>query len=328
VTLVVQKAGGSISTVLPMSARIANAFVAIPGYLRKIFWPADLAVLYPHPGFWPATTVTIAVVFFILVTVTVVTQFRTRPGLAIGWSWFVIMLLPVLGFVHIGLHYMADRYTYLPILGLQLMVLSLFTKNSGALSVAAAVVVLAGCVVQTWHQLGVWKNSFTLFDHALAVTRNNYLAYNNRGLFFDRAGRLDEAIADYKQSLAISPYYASASNNLGQALTERGRPRDGIELFRAALEANPNLLAAHNNLGNALADDGQPAQALPHYDFVLAREPWNFYALSNSGIALSMLGRYDEAIARLQKAVQLAPSNEGVQRNLAKARAMREQAGP
>ena len=175
VTLVVQKAGGSISTVLPMSARIANAFVAISGYLRKIFWPADLAVLYPHPGFWPATTVAIAVVFFILVTVIVVMQFRKRPGLTIGWFWFVIMLLPVLGFVHIGLHYMADRYTYLPILGLQLMVLSLFTKNSGALSVAAAVVVLGGCAVQTWNQLGVWKNSFTLFDHALAVTRNNIL---------------------------------------------------------------------------------------------------------------------------------------------------------
>jgi hypothetical protein len=262
VTLVVQQAGGSISTVLPMPARIANAFVAIPGYLRKIFRPADLAVLYPHPGFWPATTVTIAVVFFILVTVTVVMQFRARPWLAIGWSWFVIMLLPVLGFVHIGLRYMADRYTYLPILGLQLVVLSFFTKNSGALSVAAAVVVLAGCAVQTWNQLGVWKNSFTLFDHALAVTRNNYLAYNARGLFFDRAGRLDEAIADYKRSLAISPHFASASNNLGQALTERGRRRDGIELFRAALEANPNLLAAHNNLGNALADDGKPAPSI------------------------------------------------------------------
>src|SRR6266481_5077309 len=216
VTLVVQQAGGSISTVLPMPARIANAFVAIPGYLRKIFWPADLAVLYPHPGFGPATTDTIAVVFFILVTVTVVMQFRARPWLAIGWSWFVIMLLPVLGFVHIGLHHMADRYTYLPILGLQVVVLSLFTKNSGALSVAAAVVVLAGCAVQTWNQLGVWKNSFTLFDHALAVTRNNYLAYNNRGLFFDRAGRLDEAMADYRQALTIKADYAEANNNLGQ----------------------------------------------------------------------------------------------------------------
>jgi len=99
-------------------------------------------------------------------------------------------------------------------------------------------------------------------------------------------------------------------------------------LFRAALDANPNLLTAHNNLGNALADDGRPAEALPHYDFVLAREPWNVSALSNSGISLSMLGRYPEAIARLQKAVQLAPDNLNAQRNLAKARAMTEQAGP
>ena len=99
-------------------------------------------------------------------------------------------------------------------------------------------------------------------------------------------------------------------------------------MFRAALEANPNLVAAHNNLGNALADDGKPAEALPHYDFVLGREPWNANALSNSGIALSMLGRYPEAIARLQKAVQLAPNNLNAQRNLAKARSLMEQAGP
>jgi protein O-mannosyl-transferase len=328
ITLLVQRAGGSISTVLPLSARIANAFVAVLGYLKKFIWPVDLSVLYPHPGFWPATTVAIAVLLFVIATGTVAFQFRAQPSLAVGWCWFVLMLVPVLGLVHIGLHYMADRYTYLPILGIQLAVLPVLGKNSGAISVVAAVVVLAGCVVQTWNQLGVWNNSFTLFNHAVAVTQNNYLAYNNRGLSFDRAGRLDQAIADYKQSLAIKPDYPEANNNLGQALTQRGQPRDGLELFRAALEANPNLLSAHNNLGNALADDGKPAEALAHYDFVLTREPSDFNALNNSGIALSMLGRYAQAIERLEKAVQLAPDNVSAQRNLAKARAMMQQAGP
>jgi len=326
ITFFVQRAGGSISTVLPLWARIANSFVAILGYLRKFVWPIDLAVLYPHPGYWPTVTVIVAVLIVLLVTAIVVFQFRAQPALTIGWFWFLVMLLPVVGLVHIGLHYMADRYTYLPILGLQLALFPLFAKNSGAVSVIAAIGILGSCVVQTWNQLGVWKNSFTLFDHALAVTRNNYLAYNNRGLALDRAGRLDEAIADYKHCLAINPHYAEASNNLGQALTQRGRPRDGLGLFRAALLADPNLLSAQNNLGNALADDGKPAEALPHYEFVLSREPWNVDALNNSGIALSMLGRYDEAIARLRKAVQLAPSNSSAQRNLAKARAMKEQA--
>jgi protein O-mannosyl-transferase len=328
ITLVVQHAGGSISAVLPLPARSANAFVAILGYLEKFVWPNDLAVLYPHPGFWPATTVAAAVLFVILVPLGVLSQFRERPWLAIGWFWFVIMLLPVLGLVHIGLHYMADRYTYLPILGLQLAFLPIFAKLPRPVFVLVAVAVLSACVLRTWGQLGVWKNSFTLFDHALAVTRNNYVAYNNRRLFLYRAGRLDEAIADYKRALAINPHYAEANNNLGQALTERGRPRDGLAMFRAALDANPTLLAARNNLGNALADDGKPGEALPHYDFVLAREPRNVSALSNSGIALSMMGRYAEAIARLQKAVQLAPDNLNAQRNLAKARAMLEQAGP
>jgi protein O-mannosyl-transferase len=326
ITFSVQRAGGSISTVLPLWGRIANSCVAILGYLRKFVWPIDLAVLYPHPGYWPVTTVGIAVLFVVIATALVVLQFRARPALAIGWFWFVVMLFPVLGFVHIGLHYMADRYTYLPILGLQLALFPFLPKSSLVVSVIAAISILGSCVVQTWNQLGVWKNSFNLFDHALAVTRNNYVAYNNRGLALDRAGRLDEAIADYKHSLAINPHYAEASNNLGQALTQRGRPRNGLNLFRAALDADPNLLSAHNNLGNALADDGKAAEALPHYDFVLMREPWNIDALNNSGIALSMLGRYDEAIARLQKAVQLAPSNSSAQRNLAKARAMKEQA--
>jgi protein O-mannosyl-transferase len=302
--------------------------VAVVDYVEKFIFPNDLAVLYPHPGFWPATTVVTSIMLFVLVTAAALSQFRVRPWLSIGWFWFLILLLPVLGFVQIGLHYMADRYTYLPILGLQLALIPFFTKSSRPVFAFAAVAVLSACVLQTWSQLGVWKNSFTLFNHALAVTRNNYLAYNNRGLFFDRTGRLDEALADYKQSLAINPHYAEANNNLGQALMERGRPHDGLAMFRAALEANPNLLAAHNNLGNALADDGKPAEALPHYDFVLAREPWNVSALSNSGIALSMMGRYPEAIARLQKAVQLAPDNLNAQRNLAKARAMMEQAGP
>jgi tetratricopeptide (TPR) repeat protein len=327
ITLAVQYAGGSISAVLPLRARIANGFVAVAGYLEKFVWPNDLAVLYPHPGFWPATTVVTSILLFLLVTAATLFQFRARPWLAIGWFWFFIMLLPVLGFVQIGLHYMADRYTYLPILGLQLALLPAFAKSPRPVFALAAAAVLSACVLRTWGQLGVWKNSFTLFDHALSVTHNNYLAYNNRGLFFDRAGRLDEAIADYRQSLAINPHYAEANNNLGQALTERGRPRDGLAMFRAALDANPALLAAHNNLGNALADDGKPAEALSHYDFVLAREPWNVGALSNSGIALSMMGRYPEAIARLQKAMQLAPDNLNAQRNLAKARAMMEQAG-
>ena len=328
ITLAVQHAGGSISAMLPLRPRIANAFVAVVGYLEKFVWPNDLAVLYPHPGFWPATTVAAAILVFVLVTTAALSQFRERPCLAIGWSWFVIMLLPVLGFVQIGLHYMADRYTYLPILGLQLALLPFFAKGFRPILAVAAVAVLSACALRTWSQLGIWKNSFTLFDHALAITHDNYLAYNNRGLFFDRAGRLDEAMADYKQALAINPHYAEANNNLGQALTEGGRPRDGLAMFRAALDARPDLLAAHNNLGNALADDSKPVEALPHYDFVLAREPWNVSALSNSGIALSMLGRYTEAIARLEKAVQFAPDNPNAQRNLAKARSMMEQAAP
>ena len=149
ITLTVQHAGGSISRVLPLRARIANAFVAVLGYLEKFVWPNDLAVLYPHPGFWPATTIVASVLLFVLLTAAALSQFRHRPWLAIGWFWFLIMLLPVLGFVQVGLHYMADRYTYLPILGLQLALLPAFAKSRRLVFVLAAVAVLSACVVRT-----------------------------------------------------------------------------------------------------------------------------------------------------------------------------------
>jgi tetratricopeptide (TPR) repeat protein len=327
VTLFVQRAGGAVAIVLPLRARLANAAVATLAYVNKFVWPQDLAVLYPHPGFWPSATVALALLFVIGTSVLALFQARRRPWLTVGWFWFLIMLLPVIGLVQVGLQFMADRYTYLPILGLHLALVCTaqeFTKSRTArraLAIAATAALLA-CAAQTWRQLGVWENSLTLFDHALALTKNNYLAFNNRGLYFARVGANKQAIADYQGALAINPHFAPANNNLGEALAEKGRPRDGIFYFRAALESDPGLLAAQDNLGNALADSGEPEEALQHYDFVLRRDPTNVAALSNSGIAFAMLRRFSEALCRLEEAVRQAPDDAGVLRNLARTRAM------
>jgi tetratricopeptide (TPR) repeat protein len=321
VTFLVQKGGGSVSMALTLEARLANAAVAVARYLGKFFWPADLAVLYPHPGSWPARTVVACAILLLALSAVAWGQRRRRPWIGIGWLWFLGTLVPVAGIVQVGLQSMADRYTYLPIIGVQIALL--WTLRDVALSLGARRVwigigglTLLGCSMLTWRQLGVWKNSFTLFDHAIAVTRNNYLAHDNRGLFLFKAGRIDEALADYRRALAINPAYLNANNNLGHALAGQGRPAEAVPLYEVALRANPNHLEVRNNLANSLSDVGRLPEAMEHYEFVLARDPNHANALNGSAVALAMQNRLPEAKARLEHSVRIAPENPSAHNNL------------
>ena len=329
VTYRVQAAGGSVSSALSLDARLANAVVAVVRYVGKFFWPADLAVLYPHPGTWPVAGVVTCAVIVAALTALAAWQFHSRPWLAVGWLWFLGMLVPVIGLVQVGLQSMADRYTYLPMLGVTLALVWTVRElmpSPGArrwLGVAAALA-LAGCAVQTWRQLGVWQNSFTLFDQAIAVTKDNYLAHDNRGLFLFKAGQFDEAMADYRRALAINPGYVNANNNLGHALAERGRPAEAIPFYRTALKSAPGRLEleVRNNLANALSDLNQLTEAMEHYEFVLARQPDHANALNGSAVALAMQNRLPEARARLERSLRIAPENPSAHNNLGNVCAM------
>lgn len=321
VTYVVQKGGGSVSVALSLPLRIANAFVAVARYLGKLVWPTDLAVLYPHPGTWPAPAVAGSAGLVAAIVVLAMWQLRRRPWIAVGAGWFLGMLVPVIGLVQVGLQSMADRYTYLPILGVQFAVLwtlreafaSPAARRALALAGGAALVAWA---VQTRDQIGVWRNSFTLFDHAIAVTSGNYLAHDNRGLHLFHAGRVDEAMADYRRALAIHPQYMNANNNLGYALAQTGHPAEAIVSYRAALRAMPGHLEVQNNLANALADVGELAEAMEHYAFVLERRPNHVNALNGSAVALAMQNRLPEARARLEQSLRVAPDNPSALNNL------------
>jgi len=321
ITYRVQKAGGSVTEALDFSARIANAFVALVRYLGKFVCPFDLAVLYPHPGHWPTAKVAAAVGIVAGLTALAWWQRRRRPWVAVGWLWFLGTLVPVIGLVQVGLQSMADRYTYLPMLGVQIAVLWTLTEfvttpvaRRNAAVVAATV--LLGWAARTWNQLGVWRNSGTLFTHAIAVTTDNYVAYDNRGLYLYQHGRVDEALADYRRALAIDPRYMNANNNLGHALAEAGRPADGLPFYRAALAAAPTHLEVRNNLANALSDLGQLDEAMLHYDYVLARQPEHANALNGSAVVLAMRGQPKEAKARLEHALRIAPDNASAHNNL------------
>jgi tetratricopeptide (TPR) repeat protein len=321
VTYFVQKGGGSVSETVSVTARLANAVVAVVRYLGKFAWPTDLAVLYPHPGEWPARKVIACLVIVIALSVFAVWQSRRRPWIAIGWLWFLGTLVPVIGIVQVGLQSMADRYTYIPMLGVQLAVL--WTLRELVIAPAArrlwgivAIVALMACAMRTWNQLGVWQNSFTLFDHAIAVTEKNYVAHDNRGLFQFKAGKVTEGIADYQRALAINPSYLNANNNLGYALAQSGRPAEAIPAYRAALAADPSHLEVRNNLANALSDLGQLAEAMEHYEFVLSRRPDHVNALNGSAVAFAMQNRLAEAKARFEHSLRIAPNNPSAHNNL------------
>ena len=321
VTYHVQRGSGAVTDALSVGERVANAVVAVPRYLGKFLLPVDLAVLYPHPGHWPAGRVAFSVLGLVVLTAIAAWQVRRRPWIAVGWLWFIGMLVPVIGLVQVGLQSMADRYTYLPILGVQLA--ALWTLRDLVVAPAARVawamaggLVLGVLAVATLRQIKVWENSFTLFDRAIAVTTANYLAHDNRGMYLYKAGRTDEALADYRSALAINATYMNANNNLGYALAEAGRAADAVPYYRAALKAQPNHLEVRNNLANALSDLGQLAEATEHFDFVLARAPDHINALNGSAVVLAMQNHPAEAKARLEHSLRLAPDNPSAHANL------------
>ena len=273
---------------LPLAARVANAFVAVVLYLGKIIWPVKLAIFYPHVGHWPVLVVLAAGLLIIGVSVLVVVRRRRFPVALFGWCWFVGVLIPVSGLIQAGEQGLADRFTYLPSIGLFVAVVWLAGEVCVRKQIRRRWLVvmtaglLAGCVLQTGRQLTFWRDSETLFRHALAVTENNHVAYNGLGYeLYRQPGGTDQAMTNYLKSLAISPHYTEALNNLGIALADQGKFAEAVESFEAALQISPNSVRFRNNLGVALLRAGRFAEATEQFRAVLAREPGNLMALEN-----------------------------------------------
>ncbi len=330
ITYQVQKHSGAVADAgsLPFGDRLGNAAVSVVRYLGKIVWPAKLAVLYPHPGKWPTTAVAVATVSIVAITVFAFSQTRSRPWLVVGWLWFLGMLIPVIGLVQVGLQSMADRYTYLPAIGLVLAgvwsgreILPVGRRAAGTRWAAALLTAaLAGL---TFGQLGFWKNSVTLFHHAIAVAgKGNYLAYDNRGVALGELGKVDAAMSDYAQALAIKPDYPNANNNLARILAERGQPQEAIAHYRVALHGKPDNLEIHNNLANALSDVGATDEAIEHYQFVLQRAPRHLNARNGYAVALASKGKLVEAERELREVLKLDSDNVSAMSNLGNVCAM------
>jgi len=327
VTFAVQKRGGSVMAAenLPLIARGGNALVSYCRYLGKLFWPTDLAVFYPHPGHWPVAKVLLAGGLLLGISVLLFVQRRRSPASLMGWLWFIGTLVPVAGLLQVGDQAMADRYTYIPSLGVLIVAIwGAYELTRGwrhhviALPVAGSVAIVL-CMVLTRQQLGYWKDSEALFRHALEVTEDNYIAHNGLGVALYKKGQVDEAIGHYREAVRLEPNDSLAHDNLGLALVTNGQIDEAISQHQEALRLKPDNAGAHYNLGNALARKGQIDGAISQFQESLRLKPDDAAVHNNLGNALARKGQIDEAISQIQEAIRLQPAEAEAYYNLGNA---------
>lgn len=324
VTFCAQKSTGAVVSVEQVSIgeRIANALISYWRYLGKTVWPADLAVFYPRPAAWPLWQVVLAGSGLVLVSLLTIRNAKRRPFLLVGWLWYLGTLVPVIGLVQVGNQAMADRYTYIPLIGIFIAVVWLASELAPARRVktvftgAVAVVALLACAAVTRAQLQHWRNSLSLFEHALAVTTNNAVAHNNLGTALAAMGEKDEAMGHYTKALSLQPRLPLLQNNVGVALAREKKWDEAIARYREAIRLKPDYAAAYNNLGAALVNTGFLNEAATNFSWALNFNPDYPEALNNLGGVAEMLGRNDEAIEYYTDAVRLDPNSPDARVNL------------
>ena len=358
ITLKLHQDAGALTPLAasPLTARLANALVSCSAYLSRTFWPVNLALPYPRVEHWQPLVVLLSGLVAAGFCWTAAQWGRAQPYLFIGWFWFLGMLLPVSGLIQWGEQSMADRFTYLPSIGLFILLVWLAADYWREKSLpktaagAAAAIVLAACALVTRHQLAYWRTTETLFRHSLAVTENNPAAWCNLGMsavqrkHWDEAadcfanallvktnyapalnnfgatlfyqGRVAEAAVCIQRSIALDPDDESAYFNLGQVRVAQGRMDEAVDNFEAALRLDPDHLNARKNLAAILLRQGKTDAALGQLRWILARRPRDAEILSNLGAALAGSGKLDEAIDYFREAVRCSPDTPETHYNL------------
>jgi tetratricopeptide (TPR) repeat protein len=365
VTFINQKKIGAMSPIenLSLLVRLANASISYMQYIIKMIWPAGLTVYYPHPGYNVSVLyAVISAIFLLVITILVFRFAKNHRYLVTGWLWYLGTLVPVIGFVQVGSQAMADRYSYITLTGLFIIIawglpelLAEWTSASSvesrykkiALAVSALLIVSVMAVC-TYFQLGYWRNSQTLFQHALDVTKNNYIAHfcivaplreQDRldeaiyhcseaiqikpdaldahiqlAYLLCQVGRLDEAVSEYRKCLQIKPDDPNTLDSLGIILGQQGKFDQAIKYLTQALQIDPNFADAHTNIGFALTFQGKLDEAAAHLSEALRLDPNSALAHYHLGQIMVQQGKIDEAIAHFRQAIQIDP-NDGNARN-------------
>ena len=324
VTFIVQQKGGAVAGLveISMAGRIENALVSVARYLGKTFWPATLAVPYPHPGHWPLLPTLLALGLFAGLCAAAVVLRKKYPFVFTGWFWFAGTLVPVIGLVQVGNAAMADRYTYLPLTGVFIVLVwggaeAVAKWRLPQLPVAVIVpVLLLAVALRTRDQIGYWQNSGTLFAHTLDVTENNYVAEHNLGTWLSKNGRIADAMDCFRRSLQIRPDNPDALFNLGNAFAKLGNWDEAIGNYQHALQITPAQADILDNLGFALAAKKHFAEAVTNFEASLKLDPDSADAHNNLATVLFIEHRFDEAARHYREALRLAPDDPQIYANL------------
>ncbi|MGE5191535.1 MAG: tetratricopeptide repeat protein [Deltaproteobacteria bacterium] len=359
VAFTVQHRGGAVQTLehYPLTNRLANAVVVYSLYLMKTFWPARLAAFYPYPeSAIPLGHVLAAAALLVTVSALAVFWSRRYPFFIVGWLWYLGTLVPVIGVVQIGNQQMADRYTYLPLIGIFIALTwaaaEAFPSRTAARRplAAAAAGLLAVVTVPSLRQVGTWRDTESLFAHAVAVTRPNAFAEGTLANEYRRQGRRHQALQHFERALAIDPSAKWVLNNLGQLMLDEGQKERALEYHRRALAVDshdsmtrdylamvlfqmgrideaiheceeavrfdPLDFNAHHTLGNIMFATGKKEEALQFFQIAAAIDPWSALARNSAGTALLQLGRTDEAAASFRQALRLDPKSVAAHANL------------
>ncbi|MBA4149540.1 MAG: tetratricopeptide repeat protein [Verrucomicrobia bacterium] len=300
-------------TQVPFDIRIANAALSYVSYIGKVLWPSDLAIIYPYPSTWPVSQFILTAVLLVSISALLFAMRSTRPHLLFGWCWFLGTLVPVIGILQVGSQPMADRFIYVPVIGLFFLAVwgttELLQKIRAVKPVAIATVVLVAgtCMAVGRYHLQFWQNSIVLFERAIAVTSKNAVSHYNLGLAYSMKGDLTKAKINYTKALEISPVYVDAQNNLAASLLAEGRLDDAILEYQKLLKTAPNHRLANHNFGLALEQKNDFAGAASHFEVVVKAEPANLEAHEKMINALGRSGQIAEANRRLDQMLQQNP---------------------
>jgi Flp pilus assembly protein TadD len=316
ITIYAQQQGAAVVSMerIPLFTRMANALMSYILYIGKAIWPRNLAVFYPYPDAWPLWQIGGALLLLSGITAMAVYFLKRLPAVAVGWFWYLGTLVPVIGILQVGMQAMADRYTYIPLIGLFIMaawgapeLLKKWRPGKAALA-AAAMLIVAGLAAFTWTQAGHWRDSVRLFSHALAVTKDNHLAHNNLGVALNAAGEKERAAFHYAEAVRLNPRYSSYHYNYANHLVAQGRAEEAISHYTEAIRLEPDYFNAHNNLALARAARREFKEAAFHFREALRIRPGTAGVHYNLAVVLANQSDRREAERHLREAVRLEPN--------------------
>ena len=320
VTYYAQQRGGAMTTfdMFPLGSRIANAVVSYVSYIGKMFWPAQLAVFYPYPDSFAVWKVAAAAAVLIAIFVWVTVQIRKRPYLAVGWFWYFGTLVPVIGLVQVGSQAMADRYTYIPLIGLFIIIVWGAAEIFGRwrvkrlFTVLTTVILMLALSVISHRQVGHWANSITIFEHAIAATGGNWVAHNNLGKALTDLRSDTEALHHYSAALRYNPNSAHIHVNFGSALLAQGKIDEAVDHFDHALKLDPDFAEAYNNLGLAHMRKGHLEDAVYLFRIALQKNPYHANANQNLKLAISIQEKINRAVRSMRQSLKIDLAESGL----------------